>query len=214
MAKEINIKENAVKRGRPRKSTESIYKTVKNTEHLPVNTTKAGFAAEHRYNFYKAHGYLPEIVHHIDGNKENNNPSNLQGMTRSEHNKHHLNTLHTTKDITKALKETLDLYRTKTGEHMVFNIDTLAIHRQAKPTGSFIPIKTDGLADKLKAKGIPTRTAEAYEQLAELTEVFTYLALTEQIVKWDRETIIKLTEHYKRIINEDDFLGVLGQRAF
>ena len=31
-----------------------------------------------------------EIVHHIDGNKRNNDPSNLQIMTQSEHAKLHL----------------------------------------------------------------------------------------------------------------------------
>jgi hypothetical protein len=30
-----------------------------------------------------------EIIHHIDGNKLNNHPSNLQIMTRSEHINHH-----------------------------------------------------------------------------------------------------------------------------
>lgn len=31
-----------------------------------------------------------EVVHHIDGNKRNNNLSNLEVMTRSEHIKHHI----------------------------------------------------------------------------------------------------------------------------
>jgi hypothetical protein len=32
-----------------------------------------------------------EIVHHIDGNKHNNDPSNLQVMTQSEHIREHFN---------------------------------------------------------------------------------------------------------------------------
>lgn len=31
-----------------------------------------------------------EIVHHIDGNKHNNDPSNLQVMSMAEHARHHL----------------------------------------------------------------------------------------------------------------------------
>jgi len=32
-----------------------------------------------------------EVVHHIDGNKQNNDPSNLLLMTRSDHARHHIN---------------------------------------------------------------------------------------------------------------------------
>ncbi len=31
-----------------------------------------------------------EVVHHKDGDKTNNHPSNLEVMTRGEHTKHHL----------------------------------------------------------------------------------------------------------------------------
>ena len=31
-----------------------------------------------------------EVVHHIDGNPKNNNPSNLKVMTRSEHMSYHM----------------------------------------------------------------------------------------------------------------------------
>lgn len=34
-----------------------------------------------------------EVVHHVDGNPQNNNPNNLQIMTRGEHQKHHFGTV-------------------------------------------------------------------------------------------------------------------------
>lgn len=40
-----------------------------------------------------------EIVHHIDGNKQNNNISNLQIVTRAEHLKIHHNELQTAKNL-------------------------------------------------------------------------------------------------------------------
>jgi hypothetical protein len=45
----------------------------------------------HRYLWEKENGKIPEghIIHHIDGNKLNNNLSNLKLMSRSEHSKLH-----------------------------------------------------------------------------------------------------------------------------
>ena len=41
--------------------------------------------AEHRLVFEHFHGYTPEVIHHVDHNKTNNDISNLQGMLRAEH---------------------------------------------------------------------------------------------------------------------------------
>ena len=43
----------------------------------------------HRLVFYVWNGYLPELIHHKDGNSLNNNLSNLEGMTRVEHGAYH-----------------------------------------------------------------------------------------------------------------------------
>lgn len=51
-----------------------------------------GYVAQHRLIASKKmrRPLLPnEIVHHIDGNKRNNSPGNLQVVTRSEHWKIH-----------------------------------------------------------------------------------------------------------------------------
>lgn len=46
---------------------------------------------EHQYIWELHNGIIPEncVIHHIDGNKLNNNISNLQCISRSEHNKIH-----------------------------------------------------------------------------------------------------------------------------
>jgi len=46
---------------------------------------------EHRFVFGAVNGYLPEHVHHVDGNKLNNLPENLVGLTNSDHTGHHVN---------------------------------------------------------------------------------------------------------------------------
>jgi DNA polymerase family A/HNH endonuclease/intein-like protein with splicing domain len=46
-------------------------------------------AKEHRFIFEKVHGWLPEHVHHKDGNKLNNQLDNLEPLTASEHTSQH-----------------------------------------------------------------------------------------------------------------------------
>lgn len=53
---------------------------------------KDGYVLEHRKVVYDTFGDIPTglIVHHKDGNKANNDLSNLELMTRLEHQRHHL----------------------------------------------------------------------------------------------------------------------------
>lgn len=44
---------------------------------------------EARFVFEQIHGYLPEIVHHKDGNTLNDRPDNLEGYSTFDHNSHH-----------------------------------------------------------------------------------------------------------------------------
>lgn len=70
------------------------YKYIFAPEH--PNATKNGFVLEHRIIAEQKLGrYLNknEIVHHIDDNKTNNTPENLEIMTRSQHS-----LLHRTKE--------------------------------------------------------------------------------------------------------------------
>lgn len=56
------------------------------------NARKIGYVSEHVYNFTQFNKccMLPwGIVHHLDENKENNMPWNLQGMVNKIHGKHH-----------------------------------------------------------------------------------------------------------------------------
>jgi DNA polymerase I-like protein with 3'-5' exonuclease and polymerase domains/transposase len=44
---------------------------------------------ESRFIFNELHGYMPENVHHVDGNPFNNDPSNLEGVTDAQHRAEH-----------------------------------------------------------------------------------------------------------------------------
>lgn len=66
------------------------YRVLHKPQH--PNANKDGYILEHRYVASNKIGRPlkdDEIVHHIDGNRLNNNPSNLQIMDRSEHSKLH-----------------------------------------------------------------------------------------------------------------------------
>ena len=56
------------------------------------NASKYGYVLHHRVVVENKLGRLlekHEIVHHIDGNKKNNVPENLEVMTQAEHGHHH-----------------------------------------------------------------------------------------------------------------------------
>ena len=74
------------------------WKTIKKGDYLYAlvpdhpNASKNGYVLEHRVIMErKIKRYLTsnEVVHHIDGNKHNNEVSNLQLMSASEHNRLH-----------------------------------------------------------------------------------------------------------------------------
>lgn len=44
---------------------------------------------EHRFIFEQVYGYLPQHVHHVDHNELNNVPTNLLGLTHTEHSTYH-----------------------------------------------------------------------------------------------------------------------------
>lgn len=56
------------------------------------HTTKGGYVREHRIVWEETNGRLlrsDEDVHHIDGDRGNNDPSNLVALTKSQHMRLH-----------------------------------------------------------------------------------------------------------------------------
>lgn len=77
----------------------NIEKIIKKGDYLYAivrdhpNKTKNNYVLHHRIVMENHLGRLltqDEIVHHIDGNKHNNEITNLQLMTNIEHTKHHV----------------------------------------------------------------------------------------------------------------------------
>lgn len=69
----------------PRPKTIGARKLMKNG-YIRIQT-EHGYQYEHRYVWEQVNGPIPSgcIIHHIDGNKTNNNIANLQLMTKKEH---------------------------------------------------------------------------------------------------------------------------------
>lgn len=59
---------------------------------FPGNKYRGKYCYEHVYVYWKYHKIIPEknqIIHHLDGNKHNNNINNLILLTVQDHNKLH-----------------------------------------------------------------------------------------------------------------------------
>lgn len=68
------------------------YEMVIAPKSYPGKLYRGRYAYEHHVNYWAKFGAVPkkgEIIHHIDGDKRNNDPSNLELMLDTEHKSHH-----------------------------------------------------------------------------------------------------------------------------
>lgn len=69
------------------------YNLVIPSEDYPGKLYRNKYCSEHVFVYWKTYGIIPkedEIIHHKDGNKQNNNPDNLELMKNKDHiNLHH-----------------------------------------------------------------------------------------------------------------------------
>lgn len=68
------------------------YELVIAPDDYPGPLYRGRYCLAHVLSYWKAYGIIPksnEVIHHIDGNKYNNNSLNLQLMTREAHSELH-----------------------------------------------------------------------------------------------------------------------------
>lgn len=68
------------------------YELVIAPEGYPGKRYRGRYAYEHHVVFWKTHGRMPEpgmVVHHKNDQKRQNDPGNLEEMTRAGHSSHH-----------------------------------------------------------------------------------------------------------------------------
>lgn len=68
------------------------YIIVKAPSEFPGKKYRKKYCLEHHLNYWKGYGIIPkndEIIHHLDGNKTNNELSNLELLKRSDHSSNH-----------------------------------------------------------------------------------------------------------------------------
>lgn len=93
---------------------------------------------DHRLIFQNINKYLPEVVHHINGNKLDNKPENLKGIDRSSHTTYH------SSNISEEIREKLSIagkinYKNK--EHLLI--------RRGKEHSGYLDITREWLEEKL-----------------------------------------------------------------
>ena len=75
-----------------------------------------------------------EVVHHLDGNKLNNDPSNLQVMTRAEHSRLHMQGSHNTEEAKAKISKSVS----KAWESGAFNSLKKPVVAYDKKTGALV----------------------------------------------------------------------------
>ena len=86
-----------------------------------------------------------EVVHHMDGDKMNNNPENLTVVTRGEHAKIHANVLDKSKEVVQIEKQNGSVIKTwdsatEAAEFLgIFNTSiSMCCHGKLKTSGGFL----------------------------------------------------------------------------
>jgi len=158
-------------------STVKIYKDKDGNEHratvygnlngyIRIVVLDTGeFEYEHRYVWELANGQIPKgcHIHHIDGNKANNNISNLECILGTEHNRMTLMALTKEERVRRAKKGNLTRMQHGNGtfEHTieVFNVELNKKFPSAVDAAQFVGGKKQHILNALMGR---CRTAYGY----------------------------------------------------